>query len=84
MIKYLHMINETIKYIKGNAEHMNRKRPTDTWRNHPPMSIKRNSKRRASDSKRQADNLHDKYSYSMQRKDERRNKRKAKQRELTR
>ena len=77
------MQNE-VKYIKGNSEHMRRKRPTDTWRNHPTMSIKRNSKRRASDSKRQADNLHDKYSYSMQRKDERRNKRKAKQRELTR
>ena len=78
------MINETIKYIKGDDEHRNRKRPTDTWRNHPTMSIKRNSKRRASDSKRKADLLHDKYSYSMQRKDERRNNRKARQRELTR
>ena len=66
------MQNE-VKYIKGDAEHRN-----------PPMSIKRNSKRRASDSKRKADALHDKYSYNMQRKDERRNKRKAKQRELTR
>ena len=77
-------MNNEVKYIKGNSEHMNRKRPTDTMRNHPPMSIKRNSKRRASDSKRKADALHDKYSYSMQRKDERRNNRKAKQRELTR
>ena len=78
------MINETIKYIKGDAEHMNRKRPTDTMRNHPPMSIKRNSKRRASDSKRQADNIEFGDGYKIDRARERRNKRKAKQRELTR
>ena len=77
------MINE-VKYIKGDSEHRNRKRPTDTWRNHPPMSIKRNSKRRASDSKRKADAIHDKYSFSIERKDARRNKRRAKGRELTR
>ena len=78
------MINETIKYIKGDSEHRNRKRPTDTLRNHPPMAVKRNSKRRASDSKRKADNIEFGYGYKIDRAREREHKRKAKQRELTR
>ena len=76
------MINETIKYIKGDAEHRNRKRPTDTWRNHPPMSIKRNSKRRASDSQHKVDALICRYSDRIERKDARRNNRKAKGRKM--
>lgn len=75
------MINETIKYIKGDAEHRNRKRPTDTWRNHPPMSVKRNSLRKGADSLRKVDALICKYSDRIERKDDRLLKRKLKKRE---
>lgn len=77
------MINETIKYIKGDAEHRNRKRPTDTWRNHPLMSVKRNSLRKGADSLRKVDALICKYSDRIERKDARRNSRKAKGRKMT-
>jgi hypothetical protein len=77
------MSNE-IKILRTNAEHLGRTKPTDKWEVVPKMSIKRNALRKGSDSKRRADALHDKYSHRIERKDERRNKRLARMRTMTR
>ena len=51
------------KHIKGNASHMRRKRPTDYLHHVPTMKVKRNSKRRASDSQHKVDALINWYSH---------------------
>ena len=81
--RFVDMINE-VKYIRGNAEHMRAKRPTDTWRNHPTMSVKRNALRKQSDTQHKIDAMMCKISDRIERKDERRNKRNARKRTMAR
>lgn len=71
------MINETIKY-KDTILYDKRRRSAGT------LSVKRNSLRKASDSQHKVDALICRYSDRIERKDARRNNRKAKGRELTR
>ena len=77
-------MNNEVKYIKGNAEHMRAKRPTDTWRNHPTMSVKRNALRKQSDTQHKIDAMMCRMSDRIERKEERRNKRNARMRTMTR
>ena len=71
------MINEVIKY-KDTILYDKRRRSAGT------LSVKRNSLRKASDSQHKVDALICRYSDRIERKDARRNSRKAKGRELTR
>lgn len=71
------MINETIKY-RDTILYDKRRRSAGT------LSVKRNSLRKASDSQHKVDALICRYSDRIERKDARRNSRKAKGRELTR
>ena len=71
------MINETIKY-KDSILFDKRRRSAGT------LSVKRNSLRKASDSLRKVDALICRYSDRIERKDARRNSRKAKGRKMTR
>lgn len=78
------MIEKHIKILRTNAEHLGRILPTDKWEVVPRMSVKRNSKRKQSDSQHKVDSLHKYYSDRIERKEKRRMQRLARMRTMTR
>jgi hypothetical protein len=72
------------KHIKGNDSHMRRKRPTDTWRNHDRMKGMNNKSKSLERFAGSEDRKLEPISFRVQRSEDRRLKKLARQRTLTR
>jgi hypothetical protein len=77
-------MKQTIKIIKGNDSHMRRKKPTDTWRNHDRMKGMNNKSKSLSRFAGSEDRQLAPIDFRVQRAEDRRLKKLARQRTLTR